>query len=126
MTGHFYFQESDRREMPRFNIFFQDFASYPWYSDGIWFLTQMRRWGQIPEPKPAEWYHETIREIYRPAIYREAAGILIAEGHLDPGQIPPAETDGHRPPSDAFIDGTRYDGRDPLGYLARFDIGHNK
>ena len=46
--------------------------TYPFYSDGVWFLTQMRRWGQIDEPKPDSWYHATIKEIYRPDIWREA------------------------------------------------------
>ena len=79
MTGFFYFQKSDKRPMPDFNVFFNYHCTYPWYSDGIWFLTQMRRWGQITESKSAEWYHETVKEIYRPDIYRKAATMLVAE-----------------------------------------------
>jgi len=124
MTGFFYFQKTDKRAMPQFNVFFKGYASYPWYSDCIWFLTQMRRWGQIHEPKPDEWYHEVARKVYKPAIYREAAAILIAEGHLKADQIPSDDTDGYRPATDAFIDGNRYDGRQPLAYLRSFDIGH--
>ncbi|TVP79488.1 MAG: nitrate ABC transporter substrate-binding protein, partial [Puniceicoccaceae bacterium] len=66
MTGYFYFQRTDKREMPDFNVFFNYHATFPWYSDGIWFLTQMRRWGQIPDAKPAEWYLETARQVYLP------------------------------------------------------------
>ena len=73
MTGFFYFQKSDKREMPDFNVFFKYHCTYPWYSDGIWFLTQMRRWGQITEPKSAEWYAATAKEIYLPEVYRAAA-----------------------------------------------------
>ncbi|MEL6984627.1 MAG: CmpA/NrtA family ABC transporter substrate-binding protein, partial [Actinomycetota bacterium] len=47
MTGSFTFESGDTREAPDFNIFFRDFAGYPYYSDAIWYLTQMRRWGQI-------------------------------------------------------------------------------
>ncbi|MEL7144730.1 MAG: CmpA/NrtA family ABC transporter substrate-binding protein, partial [Bacteroidota bacterium] len=54
MTGTFEFEKGDKREMPDFNVFFRYHATYPYYSDGIWFLTQMRRWGQIPESKPAD------------------------------------------------------------------------
>ncbi|MEM6364779.1 MAG: CmpA/NrtA family ABC transporter substrate-binding protein, partial [Planctomycetota bacterium] len=79
MTGTFVFQKTDVREMPDFNVFFKYFASYPHYSDGIWFLTQMRRWGQITEAKPASWYAETAKKIYQPAIYRKAADMLISE-----------------------------------------------
>ena len=82
MTGFFEYEKGDRREMPDFNVFFRDFATYPFYSDGVWYLTQMRRWGQIPEAKPDAWYDETIRTIYRPDVWREAAERLVAEGRL--------------------------------------------
>ncbi|MFI4876458.1 MAG: nitrate ABC transporter substrate-binding protein, partial [Blastopirellula sp. JB062] len=105
---------------------FKNHATYPWYSDGVWFLTQMRRWGQIAEPKGAAWYDETVKKIYRPDIYRAAATRLISEGALDRDELPNAETDGYKPPTDDFIDGVVYDGRDPLGYLQSQPIGHQK
>lgn len=121
MTGFFYFQKTDKRAMPDFNVFFRYHASYPFYSDCIWFLTQMRRWGQIPESKPKEWYFETARKIYRPEIYLEAARHLIAEGHLKQSDVP--ETDGFKPPTSDFIDGNPYDGRRPIEYINSFEIG---
>ncbi|MEM6506490.1 MAG: CmpA/NrtA family ABC transporter substrate-binding protein [Planctomycetota bacterium] len=124
MTGFFYFQKTDKRDMPDFNVFFKGYASYPWYSDCVWFLTQMRRWGQIDEAKPAEWYAETAKKVYKPEIYREAADILIAEGKLDISEIPSPETDGYRPTTTDFIDGNLYDGKDPIGYLKSFTIGN--
>lgn len=126
MTGTFVFQQTDVRPMPDFNVFFKYHATYPHYSDCIWFLTQMRRWGQITEPKSAQWYHETATRIYRPEIYRRAAELLASEGELELGEVPSAEYDGYRPVSDEFIDGNIYDGRDPLGYLSSFDIGHQE
>ncbi|RMF45075.1 MAG: nitrate ABC transporter substrate-binding protein [Planctomycetota bacterium] len=123
MTGTFVFQASDVQPAKDFNVFFRDFASYPHYSDCIWFLTQMRRWGQIGEPKPASWYVETAKRVYRPDIYRQAAAMLIAEGHLSPSELPPEDYDGFRPPTSEFIDGKTYDGRDPIGYLNSFAIG---
>ncbi len=126
MTGYFYFQKSDKREMPDFNVFFKYHCTYPWYSDGIWFLTQMRRWGQITEPKSAEWYASTAREIYRPEVYRAAASQLVAEGLLTDDEIPPQDTDGYKPPTSEFIDGLTYDGKDPLGYLATQAIGNKE
>ena len=88
MTGFFYFQKSDKREMPDFNVFYRYYCTYPWYSDGIWFLTQMRRWGQITEPKSDEWYHKTAKEVYRPDIYLKAAKMLLDEGVIDKNDIP--------------------------------------
>ncbi|WP_146411509.1 CmpA/NrtA family ABC transporter substrate-binding protein [Crateriforma conspicua] len=126
MTGTFVFQKTDVRPMPDFNVFFKHNATFPHYSDCVWFLTQMRRWGQITESKSAEWYDEMAKKIYRPDIYRQAADLLISEGKLDPKEIPAPGYDGYRPASTDFIDGKSYDGKDPLGYLAGFEIGHKE
>lgn len=56
MTGTFEYEKGDVRKVPDFNVFFRYNATYPYYSDAIWYLTQMRRWGQIPEYKPDSWY----------------------------------------------------------------------
>ena len=122
MTGTFEFEKGDKRSMPDFNVFFRYHATYPFYSDGIWFLTQMRRWGQIPESKPSEWYSETIKKIYRPDIWESAAKILVEEGKLDPSEVP--TTDGFKAVTTDFIDGNKYDGKDPIGYINSFKIGN--
>ncbi|MBU2948355.1 CmpA/NrtA family ABC transporter substrate-binding protein [Zobellia uliginosa] len=122
MTGTFEFEKGDKREMPDFNVFYKYNATYPFYSDGIWFLTQMRRWGQIPETKSAEWYGETIKDIYRPDIWKKAADLLVAEGQIPAADIP--ETDGYKPVTTDFIDGTSYDAKDPIGYINSFSIGN--
>ncbi|MBV6642413.1 MAG: ABC transporter substrate-binding protein [Cyclobacteriaceae bacterium] len=122
MTGTFEFEKGDKREMPDFNVFFRYHATYPYYSDGVWFLTQMRRWGQIPESKPADWYHQTIKEIYRPDIWKKAADMLVSEGHITSSDIP--ETDGYKEMTSDFIDGKTYDGKDPIGYINSFSIGN--
>lgn len=124
MTGTFVFQKSDVRPMPDFNVFFKYYASYPHYSDCVWFLTQMRRWGQITEAKPAEWYAETAKEIYKPDIYRKAAMMLVSEGKLQESDIPAAGYDGYRDATTDFIDGNEYDAKDPIGYLNSFEIGN--
>ena len=56
MTGTFEYEKGDKRAVPDFNVFFRYFATYPYYSDAVWYLTQMRRWGQIAEAKPDSWY----------------------------------------------------------------------
>lgn len=124
MTGTFEFEKGDKREMPDFNVFYRYNATYPFYSDGIWFLTQMRRWGQIAQAKPANWYSEKIKEIYRPDIWKSAAEALVEEGKIPASDIP--DTDGFKPPTKDFIDGTPYDGRDPIGYINSFAIGNKE
>jgi nitrate/nitrite transport system substrate-binding protein len=122
MTGTFEYEKGDKRELPDFNVFFRYYATYPYYSDCIWYLTQMRRWGQIGSNKPDEWYHETAKSIYRPDIYMKAAQILIDEGHLTKAEVP-GSTDGYRDPTGEFIDGMVYDGRKPNEYIAKFKVG---
>lgn len=122
MTGTFEFEKGNKRSMPDFNVFYKYNATYPFYSDGIWFLTQMRRWGQIPEAKPAAWYGETIKDIYRPDIWKKAAGILVTEGKIPAADIP--NTDGYKPATADFIDGNTYDAKDPIGYINSFSIGN--
>lgn len=122
MTGTFEFEKGDKREMPNFNVFYKYNATYPFFSDGIWFLTQMRRWGQIPDTKPTEWYSETIKDIYRPDIWKKAAEILVKEGKIPSSDIP--ETDGYKPATSDFIDGKSYDAKDPISYINSFKIGN--
>lgn len=123
MTGTFEYEKGDKREVPDFNVFFRYDATYPFYSDAIWYLTQMRRWGQISEAKPDSWYAEVAQQVYRPDIYRSAANELIEEGKAKSSDFPAADEDGYRAPSSDFIDGVTYDGRTPNAYLKSFQIG---
>lgn len=122
MTGHFEFEKGDIRPAPDFNIFFRDNATYPFYSDAIWTLTQMRRWGQIAEAKPDDWYLKTAQSVYKPQIYLQAAQLLVDEGHAEAGDFP-WDADGFKPATDAFIDGIPYDGHTPNDYLQSLPIG---
>jgi nitrate/nitrite transport system substrate-binding protein len=122
MTGTFEYGKGDTRRVPDFNVFFRYFATYPYYSDAVWYLTQMRRWGQIPEAKPDQWYHDTARQVYRPDVYLQAASLLVEEGKARKEDFP-FDTDGFRAPTAEFIDGVEYDGRKPNEYLQRFRIG---
>ena len=122
MTGTFEYEKGDKRSLPDFNVFYRYFATYPYYSDAVWYLTQMRRWGQITEQKSDEWYHEIARKVYRPDIYLAAARELLEEGRIKEEEIP-WDSDGFRAPQTEFIDGIVYDGKKPNDYLARFPIG---
>ncbi len=124
MTGTFEYEKGDVRETPDFNVFFRNNANYPYYSDAVWFMTQMRRWGQIPEQQSDDWYMDMAKEVYRPDIYEKAARSLIADGTMSEDDFPDFdEKDGFKPVQDDFIDGVPYDGREPNEYLEQFDIG---
>lgn len=121
MSGKFTFGPDDTRDTPDFNLFFGQDASYPWYSDAIWFLTQMRRWGQIPEDKPDAWYLQTAQAVYRPDLYMDAAKSLVGEGKASADAFP--ETDGFRVYTRKAIDGIPFDAHKPATYAASFTIG---
>ena len=102
MTGTFEYEQGDKRAVPDFNVFFRYYANYPYYSDAVWYLTQMRRWGQIAEAKPDAWYSDVAKKVYRPEIYLKAAKLLVAEGKakeatsLGHGRLPRADGGIHR------------------------------
>ncbi|AVO37986.1 CmpA/NrtA family ABC transporter substrate-binding protein [Pukyongiella litopenaei] len=124
MTGFFEFEKGDRRDIPDFNVFFRYNATYPFYSDAIWYLTQMRRWGQIDEAKPDSWYDAVARSVYKPEIYLEAARLLVEDGLADAADFP-WDSDGYKAPTPAadVIDAIPYDGRTPNAYLESLPIG---
>ena len=125
MTGVFEYEKGDVRPAPDFNVFFRYHATYPYTSDAVWYLTQMRRWGQIAEAKPDSWYIETAKKVFRADIYQQAAEELIAEGKMSASDFPDfaAET-GFRPVDHTtFIDANTFDGRSPNAYLEQFKIG---
>lgn len=122
MTGTFEYEKGDVRDVPDFNVFFRYYATYPYYSDAVWTLTQMRRWGQISQPKDDAWYDDAARSVYKPDIYLEAARMLVEEG-LAPEDGFPWDSNGYRPPQSAFIDEIPYDGTKPNAYLSLFPIG---
>ncbi len=124
MTGTFEYEKGDTREVPDFNVFFRYNATQPYYSDAIWYLTQMRRWGQVAEAKPDSWYDEVAKSVYKPAIYLEAARMLVDEGHVNEADFD-WDSDGYKAPTPAgdIIDGIPYDGRSPNAYLDSLPIG---
>ena len=124
MTGTFEYEKGDKRSLPDFNVFFRYYATYPYYSDAIWYLTQMRRWGQIPTYKPDSWSMDIAKKVYRPDIYAIAAKELIKEGKMKVSDFPNfAKESGFRPTQKEFIDNIPYDGTKPNAYLNSLKIG---
>ena len=122
MTGTFEYEPGDKRPAPDFNVFFRYFATQPFYSHAIWYLTQMRRWGQIATDQSDSWYDATAKSVYRPDLYLAAAKQLVDEGKAKKADFL-WDSDGYRPPTNEFIDGIEYDGRKPNAYLAKLTIG---
>lgn len=122
MTGTFEFEAGDVRDVPDFNVFYRYYATYPYYSDAVWYLTQMRRWGQIAEDQPDSWYDEVAKSVYRPDLYLEAARQLVDEGLIEEADVP-WDSSGYREPTAEFIDGVTYDGTKPNAYIDSLPVG---
>jgi len=87
--------------------FFGDGAvSFPWLSDGMWFLTQMKRWGMLSADPD---YLAVARQINRIDIYKQAAS-AVGNVALPPGELR----------SSTLMDGKVWDGSDPAAYAAGF------
>ena len=124
MTGTFEYEKGDVREVPDFNVFFRHYATYPYPSDAIWYLSQMRRWGQIPESKPDDWYMKTAAQVYRGDIYAEAARSLIDDGLMKMEDFPDFSQENFaRPHQGELIDGVAFTPHQPNAYINSFDIG---
>ncbi|MFC3626070.1 CmpA/NrtA family ABC transporter substrate-binding protein [Vogesella amnigena] len=82
-------------------------VNYPYLSDGMWFLTQYRRWGLLREEPD---YLGIARRINQQALYQqgaELAGVALPASSMR---------------SSRLIDGVVWDGRDPAGYAAAFAV----
>ena len=82
-------------------------ANYPYLSDGIWFMTQFRRWGLL---KAHPDYRAVAGAVTRVQLYREAAEMA--------GVAVPADTAR----SSILLDGQVWDGSDPGRYETSFAI----
>ncbi len=121
LLNSFEYGRGDVRQAPNFNVFSRGYASYPFVSDGVWTLTQMRRWGQIDQ-KPDEWYADTARKVNRVDLYMKAAQLLVDEGKAKPSDFPMG-SDGYRAPWKSKLDGIEFDGKQPSAYVEKFALG---
>jgi two-component system, oxyanion-binding sensor len=82
-------------------------VNLPYLSDGMWFMTQFRRWGLLRDDPD---YFAVARQVQQLDLYREAAsamGIASLDKALRSSQL---------------IDGKVWDGSDPAGYARSFRL----
>lgn len=93
---------------PKHMKFFDDGAvNFPYLSDGMWFLTQHKRWGLIKEHPD---YLAVAKQINQVDLYREAATQLKVSVPKEPMR------------SSKLIDGTVWDGKEPARYADGFKL----
>jgi ABC-type nitrate/sulfonate/bicarbonate transport system substrate-binding protein len=84
-------------------------VNYPRESEGLWFLSQFRRWGLLDGGDGADVDRRTAAEINQTVIYREAAA-LAGVSCTDEPRV------------ERLIDGVVWDGRDVGGYVGGFAV----
>ena len=88
--------------------FFNDGAvNYPYLSDGMWFLTQHKRWGLLKDDPD---YLAVAKKVNQVELYKQAAsrvGVSVPKSDMRTSK---------------FIDGVVWDGKDPKKYAAGFKV----
>jgi nitrate/nitrite transport system substrate-binding protein len=88
--------------------FFADGAvSYPYLSDGMWFMTQHRRWGLLKDEPD---YLATAKKVNRIDIYTQAAAAAKVALPKEPMR------------TSKLVDGVVWDGKAPAQYAASFKV----
>lgn len=128
VTGRIALGDGQPQPVPDFRYFAKRAATFPWISHGLWFFSQMVRWGQI-DLTPATL--EVARRSIRPDLYRKALGPLgVAlpnasakiEGTLTM-ETPVATANGRLfLGPDGFFDGKVFDPDLIEDYVAGFEI----
>ena len=93
---------------PNHMKFFNDGAvNFPYLSDGMWFLTQHKRWGLL---KTDPDYLAVAKAVNRIDLYKDGANMAKVALPKDPMR------------SSKLIDGSVWDGKNPAAYAASFKI----
>jgi nitrate/nitrite transport system substrate-binding protein len=93
---------------PNYMKFHNDGAvNFPYLSDGMWFMTQHRRWGLLKEDPDYLAVAKTVNQI---DLYKEAAAMTKTPLPKEPMR------------SSRLFDGSVWDGRNPKAYAASFKI----
>jgi len=93
---------------PNHMKFFNDgYVNFPYLSDGMWFLTQHKRWGLLKEHPD---YQGVARQVNQVELYKQAATVAKVALPKEPMR------------SSKLIDGVVWDGKDPKKYADSFKI----
>ncbi len=88
--------------------FFNDGAvNFPYLSDGMWFMTQHKRWGLMKEDPD---YLAIAKSVNRIDVYKDAAAMAKVA-------LPSSDMR-----SSKLMDGSVWDGKDPKAYAASFKV----
>jgi nitrate/nitrite transport system substrate-binding protein len=106
--GHYDNGNGKKWEDPNFMKFFNDGkVNFPYLSDGMWFLTQHKRWGLLKDDPD---YLAIAKKVNQIDLYTQVASQLGISVPKDPMR------------SSKLMDGVVWDGKNPKAYAAGFKI----
>lgn len=111
MQGKYDFGDGRKKQDPNYMIFSSRNCNYPQPKYGVWWLTQLARWGMVPGKVD---YQTIPKQVMRPDIYEEAMKeIGYKHGGLD-----------NKP--ETLFDGKTFDPAKPEAYAASFEVNSLK
>ena len=106
--GHYEDGLGKKWEDPDYMKFCNDGAvNFPYLSDGMWFMTQHRRWGLLKEDPN---YLEVAKKVNQIEIYKQAAAAAKVSLPKDAMR------------TSKLMDGVVWDGKDPVKYAGSFKV----
>jgi nitrate/nitrite transport system substrate-binding protein len=109
LQGHYDYGDGRKKEDPNYMIFNSRNCNYPQGKYGVWWLSQFRRWGMLPQ-KPD--YEGIVKRVMRADIYEEAMkelGVTHGGMNNDP---------------ETLFDGVTFNPSDPEGYARSFAVNN--
>ncbi|MGH8718022.1 MAG: nitrate ABC transporter substrate-binding protein, partial [Burkholderiales bacterium] len=82
-------------------------VNFPWLSDGMWFLTQHKRWGLLKEDPD---YLAVASKVNKIELFKQAAVLAKAPVPKEPIR------------TSKLLDGGVWDGKDPKKYAGSFSV----
>lgn len=117
MTGTYMLTNGVNTPMSQFNVFGKKQALYPYYTHGMWQVTQMVRWGQLDHAIDMK---KTVESVYRPDLFAAAAKEVKYALPVTPWKIE-GKAAGNK-----FIDGSVFDPNKAVDYIYNAPIKHPK
>jgi nitrate/nitrite transport system substrate-binding protein len=117
MTGTYMFTNGVNTPMPQFNAFGKKQALYPYYTHGLWQVSQMVRWGQLDHAIDMK---KTVESVYRPDLFAKAAKEVNYALPTTGWKVEGKAADNK------FMDGSVFDPNKVVDYIYNAPIKHPK
>lgn len=107
LLGTYDYGDGRSEQDPLYMTFFDRDTNFPWKSHGLWWISQLRRWGMVGGDVD---YAAVVDQVHRPDLYREVAeevGIAAPATDLK---------------TEVLFDGVAFDPAEPEAYATRFSV----